>query len=71
MLDCATEWENAQYEFSNEIIQAPMMHVERLGRPRLSVNESDVSGLQRLGFSWLDFSNMIGVSPKTLLRRRT
>lgn len=70
LVDRAIYWEYRQFEPSDEIFQAPMEHLELQGRPRLIVNESDVSGLRSLGFSWVDISNIIGVSLSTLRRRR-
>jgi AraC-like DNA-binding protein len=70
--DRLIEQENRELDNSEETYQAP---VERLdnqeqGRPRLAVNETDANDLRRLGFSWTDIASMLGVSSRTLRRRR-
>lgn len=68
--DRAIDRENRQFAASDETFQAPVEQSESQGRPRLAVNEDDVSGLRRLGFSWTDIGSMVGVSSRTLRRRR-
>lgn len=41
-----------------------------LGRPKLLIPKEQLEGLRSLGFSWTSISKMLGVSEKTLRRRR-
>ena len=40
------------------------------GRPKLLIPKEQLEGLQSMGFSWTSISKMLGVSEKTLRRRR-
>ena len=40
------------------------------GRPRLLIPKEQLEGLRLLGFSWISISKMLGVSEKTVRRRR-
>ena len=40
------------------------------GRPKLLIPKEQLEGLRSLGFSWTSISKMLGVSEKTLRRRR-
>jgi hypothetical protein len=69
--DRVMERENRELGALEESFQAP---VERSGvnqgRPRFAVNGTDANDLRRLGFLWVDIARMLGVSPRTLRRRR-
>ena len=43
---------------------------EGKGRPKLIIPQEQLEGLRSLGFSWISISKMLGVSEKTLRRRR-
>ena len=49
------------------------VHIERtgcIGRPRMMVNEDQVLGLRSLGMKWKKISCLLGISVKTLRRKR-
>ena len=48
----------------------PTMSSKRRGRPTLVVPEEQQDGLRSLGFSWSGIAKMLGVSEKTIRRRR-
>ena len=48
----------------------PTMSSKRRGRPTLLIPEEQLDGLRSLGFSWSGIAKMLGVSEKTLRRRR-
>lgn len=56
--------------FDESTFQAPVHRTVNQGRPRYVVNERDANELRRIGFPWTDVSRMIGVSTRTLRRRR-
>ena len=43
---------------------------QRRGRPRLLIPKEQLEGLRSLGFSWSSVAEMLGVSEKTIRRRR-
>ena len=58
-----SEEEEVHYASPNE---AP----EGRGRPKLLIPKEQLEGLRSLGFSWMSISKMLGVSEKTIRRRR-
>ena len=48
----------------------PKSAPEGRGRPKLLIPKEQLEGLRSLGFSWISISQMLGVSEKTLRRRR-
>ena len=41
------------------------------GRPRFEIRQEQIHGLREaLGFRWVDIARMLGMSPRTLIRRR-
>ena len=68
--DRAIDRENREFATADETFQAPVEDSGSRGRPRLSVNGTDVSELRHLGFSWPDVGSMVGVSSRTLRRCR-
>ncbi len=68
--DRALERENREFEALGEIYQAPVERSANQGRPRMALNGADANDLHRLGFPWTDIARMLGVSCRTLRRRR-
>ena len=48
----------------------PTMSSKRRGRPALVIPEEQLDGLRSLGFSWSGIAKLLGVSEKTIMRRR-
>ena len=48
----------------------PTMSSKRRGRSTLVIPEEQLDGLRSLGFSWSGIAKMLGVSEKTIRRRR-
>ena len=68
--DRVIERENRELGALVEINPAPVEPSARQGRPRFALNHTDASNLRRLSFAWTDISRMLGVSSRTLRRRR-
>lgn len=56
--------------FADLLYNTDERYQSRPGRPRVHININQVNGLKDLGFSWLKIADMIGVSERTLQRRR-
>jgi len=46
------------------------LHIKGQGRPKLKIPKEQLEGLRALGFSWVAISKMLGVSEKTVRRRK-
>ena len=62
--------ENRALDTSSETNVAPVEHLGNQGRPRLIFNGENADELRQLGFSWTDTARILGVSTRTLCRRR-
>ena len=68
--DRSIERENRETEIHSESYRAPIERTGSQGRPRFSVSTSNAHDLRQLGFAWTDIAQMLGVSSRTLWRRR-
>ena len=61
-------------EQSNTLENSLLFALERsgnVGRPRYEIRQEQIHGLREsLGFRWVDFARMLGMSARTLRRRR-
>ena len=64
------ERENRETGIDNESYSATVERSDSQGRPRLAVNTSNAHDLRQLGFTCTDIAQMLGVSSRTLRRRR-
>ena len=64
------ERDNRGTENDDESYSAPVERSDSQGRPRFAVNTSNAHDLRQLGFTWTDIAQMLGVSSRTLRRRR-
>ena len=68
--DRSIKRENRETEIHSESYRAPIERTGSQGRPRFAVSTSNAHDLRQLGFAWTDIAQMLGVSSRTLRRRR-
>ena len=64
-----TSWLHVQ-QLNNNLSYVNRVPTGMQGRPKHTVSEHQVLSLRDIGFSWIEIANMIGISPRTLRRRR-
>jgi len=63
------DW-NTIYHSNNLELKATITKSSRAGRPKIEISEMQVLSLKSLNFSWVKIATLLGISSKTLQRRR-
>lgn len=78
LLEClqrlSQEWESYLDQYQLQIAStsyiAPIIHTTQAGRPRFLITQHQLEYLRSMSFSWVQISEMLGVSYMTVYRRR-
>ena len=62
-------WFNMR-ELNNNLCHVNRVHTGMQGRPKQAISEHQVASLRDIGFFWNEIADMLGISPRTLRRRR-
>ena len=77
LLECLrcilSEWEeylNHPFSSGNDSYSAPTRASSGPGRPRFDISEQQLMYLHSMGFTWVEITNLLGVSHMTIFRRQ-